>query len=311
MSNRRIETLQLFAYSGPNIWGAQPGVMLRVRCTTDQRAAIRNSLKDGAQFVGMILAYLEVQISAAEPAPLITAHFITPTPELGRDLAAYVIDGVAAQLRGDEDWDRDGPLFALQKRRRRESLPVAALELVAEARARGLPVLMRPDRRVQFGYGSRSWHFDPHAATDQLQPPWSQLGAVPLYVITGEQRRSAAVAQIGHRLAAAGYAPRVLDNAGYTETAALLADPQVELAVIGLRSAEVLQRGVAFERCTQAIISDRAGPRPPAAYNDDEWLRALGVPMLLSANPAVFDPTVAELADLVRYAPHGVLPPGE
>lgn len=304
-----IQIVHLFAYAGPNIFGPQPGVLLRVACNKDYSRRIADALKDGAQFIGLILAYLKVTTAPQDGGFVISASFTTPNPAIGTDLAAYVVEGIAARERGDTEWDKDTPLFELQKRRRREAAPVSALQLVAEARQRGLPVLHLSDGRVQFGYGAHGWSFDPAAlAAAPATPPWERLGDIPLYIVTGEHGRAAMVERAAARLQAAGQPVWARDDADYAATAALLADPTVSCAVIGLRSADILRRGIAFDRCSQAIITDLNGVRPPEANDDDEWVRAVGVPMLVAAEPVRLNSAEPALATLVAYAPNGILP---
>lgn len=318
-----LEIVNLFAYEGPNIFGPQPGVLLRVRCKDDYSQRIKDALKDGAQFIGMVLAYLDIAVVAEDTGVLISASFTTPTPTIGRDLAAYVVAGVRAQLTGDTDWDHETPLFALQQRRRQDSLSVSILQLIAEAHRRGLPVLHLPDGSIQFGYGARGWRFTPHAldrssAADDpteahatvppLTPPWESINTIPIYAVTGERNRSAVVAHVADHLRHQGYTISTLDGTSYDATLMLLGDPTTQVAVIGLETADILRRGVAFTTCTQSIVTDLQGEPPAEAATTTEWVRALGVPMLMSTSPAILntaDPTIVSLA---RYATRGVLP---
>lgn len=310
MSRSPIEIIQLLTYTGPNIFGPQPGVLLRVRCESDLSKRIKAALKDGAQFIGMVLAYLEVVTVANADGFVVQIHFITPTPALGADLAAYVVDGVRAEELGDVEWDRDTPLFALQQRRRHEAIGVPALQLIAEARARNVPVLILPDGRLQLGYGQRGWVCDPTLLTTSapVVPPWPSLGTVPIYAVTGERDRSALVQRVASLLQSAGRSVCVLDDASYAATLALLADPATERIVVGLRSADILRHGLAFSRCTVSIITDMDGKRPPEASDDTEWARALGVPMLVAAGPVVLNTADPAITELASYAPHAALP---
>jgi hypothetical protein len=327
-----IEQRQLFAYHGPNIFGPQPGVLLRVRCDTNRSRRLRDALKDGAQFIGIVLAYLDIESTPAGDALDISAHFTTPTPDLGRDLAAYVVDGIRAEAEAatndepddepdDEPaWERDAPLYELQKRRRQQALPLPALQLEAEARTRNLPVLHLPDGTIQFGYGARSWRFDPATLPRRASlidddehhaipaPPWEQIGTIPIYAVTGEQHRRALVEDTATRLHGRGLPIHTLHDADYAATLGMLADPAVQCAVVGLDSASILRHGIAFEQCTQSIITDLCGDPPAEAATISEWVRALGIPMLLSDGPALLNMSDPALVELVAYAPNGILP---
>ncbi len=330
-----IEIIRLHSYHGPHIYGPQPGVLLQVRSNTDRSKRLKNALKDAAQFVGMVLAYLDVKTSSSDDGTLTTtAHFTTPTPDLGAALAEYVVAGLRAEAAraaqaaeededGDEPDEQDttAPLLELQQRRRREALPMPALQLVAEARSRGLPVLYLPNGRVQFGYGVRSWRFlpaallppadedDPHTAAPAVTtPPWQQIDSIPIYAVTGTSRHHATAREIAATLRAAGHHIHVLENARHDTTLALLSDTTAQMAVVSLDTADILRCGVAFIRCTQAIITDLDGPQPHEAATSTEWLQALGVPMLISEHPAILNTADPAIASLARYAPHGTLP---
>lgn len=306
-----IALRRLRAYEGPHIYGPWTGVLLRARSDSDRSLRLRAAIKDGAQFIGLLIAYLEVTAREDGPGYMLTASFTTDAPRLGADLCAYVVEGIGAEARGDEIWDRDGPLFALQARRRAEGLPVAALQLIAEARRRNLPCFTRADGRVQIGYGARGWSFDPEPlrarGASAPRPPWERLGRIPIVAVTGGALRGVAVERMAAELAGLGAQPAVIDQASFADVRELLADPRTEALVAGLDTGDILRRGVAFDACDLAVISDRGEEAPPDADDDEEWLRALGVPMLLSAQPARINLGDPHLLPLVPYAPYGVM----
>src|SRR4051812_4621941 len=137
------EIIQLLGFDGPNLHGPQPGVFLKLRADKNRAQRVKDALKDAAQSVGMVLGYLEVSSVADDDGYIITASFTTPTPAIGVELGRYIVEGLNAKEAGDEDWDAEGPLWDLQKRRRAEALPLPALQLIAEAAARAIPSLIR------------------------------------------------------------------------------------------------------------------------------------------------------------------------
>ncbi len=327
-----IEIVHRFIYEGPNIYGPQSGVFVQVRCDTDRSKRLKHTLKDAAQTIGLVIAYLEVETRAAHEGYLINARFTTPLPHIGGALVGYVVDGMGAEARADvrddaEAWDDDTPLMSLQQQRREQDLSAPLLQLIAEARARKIPVL-RPtpaDRFVRFGYGAHGQAVDPaddarqslraiDEDEDMPRPtsppvlPWEQLGAVPIYAITGERYRSSMVQQVAAQLHAQGYAISVTDGATSQETRALLAQPDTRCLVVGLDTAAILRHGVAFDRCTQAIITDMQGVQPVEALTAQDWSRALGLPMLLSHTPALLNMSDPAVAHLAAYAPDGIHP---
>ncbi|NTW02984.1 MAG: DUF4938 domain-containing protein [Oscillochloris sp.] len=301
-----IDIIRLHAYAGPNIFGPRPGVLLRAWCATDRARRLRVAIRDGAQSVGIVIAYLESEARPLAEGFLLEARFITEEPAIGVALCRYIIDGMRAEAVGDEEWDGDGLLYDLQSRRRSEALPVVALQLMAEARRRGLPALTLPDGQIQLGYGARSWQARPHPG-DQLTPPWAEIGSIPITLVTGCALRATAVERYAAEIAAFGFAVRVEDGLGFDAVRDLLADPATEAAVIGLDTNDLLHRGLPLDRCNQAVISDMAGSRPPSADDDAEWLRALGLPMLLSPDPVRLNFSDIRLHALIPYAPNGVL----
>jgi Domain of unknown function (DUF4938) len=321
------DILQLAAFDGPNLYGSRPGVLLRVRSDKDRTARIKNALKDGAQSVGMVLAYLEVWSEPADSGYTISANFSTPTPAIGVELARYVVVGLNAREAGDEEWDAEGPLWDLQKRRRAEALPLAALQITAEAAARGIPAFVRRDGLVQLGYGARGWPFDPARpkgaggalAPDEigigpppfasspaaLQAPWERIGPIPIVAVAGGAGRDMATHLIAAALAGQGQQARLASAADFDATQDLLADTSVAIAVVGLTGVGIVARGLAFERCAYSAITDLPADLPPELADRAELARALGVPMLVTDpdGAVVLNADVPEIAALAEYAP--------
>jgi hypothetical protein len=181
-----------------------------------------------------------------------------------------------------------------------------------------MPVLALPDERLQLGYGCKSWqvhagllqptHDDDEHTAPLPSPPWERLGTIPIYAVTGERHRRAMTEQVAALLHRHGVRVHMVHNADYAATRALLTDPDVGCAVLGLDTTDVLRRGTAFVHCTQAIVTDAEGPPPPAAHDATEWVQALGVPMLLSMHPAILNSADPAVATLARYAPVGTHP---
>jgi hypothetical protein len=301
-----ITIIRLRAYEGPNIHAPQPGVLLQLNAPSNQARRLRDVIRDGAQAVGIVIASLEVASHALGDGFLIEASFSTDQPGVGADTCRYIVDGMRAEAAGDSDWDRDGPLYQIQTRRRREALPVPALQLIAEARQRDLPTMALPDGRIQLGYGARSWQYDPRSG-ETPAPPWARIGSIAITLVTGHTLRAAAVERRAAEITAAGFSVHAADGMDFDATRALLANPAVDAAVIGLDSDSLLSHGLPVDRCDLALICDMGGPRPAAAADDEEWLRALGLPMLVSPNPAQINLADLRLYPLIPHAPNGVL----
>jgi hypothetical protein len=326
--------MQLLGFDGPNLHGPQPGVFLKLRADKNRARRVKDALKDGAQGAGMVMGYLEVDSVADDDGYVISARFTTPTPAIGVELGRYIVEGLNAQEAGDEDWDAEGPLWDLQKRRRAEALPLAALQLIAEAAARSIPSLIRADGQVQLGYGTRSWAFDPAAlkqpgggltpgeigvvppasigssaapanAPATVEAPWERLGPIPIVAVAGGAARDIAARLIAATLQAHGQASGLAEAADFAATRDLLAAPTTAIAIIGLLAAGIARRGVAFERCAFSAVIDLPNELPAEVSSREELARVLGVPMLLTdqAGRVALNADVPEIAALAEYAP--------
>ncbi len=294
----------LNAYRGPNIFGPQPGVRLRLHADADYTRRLRAALKDGAQFIGLMLANLELTALPSAAGTLIEARFITDAPGFGAELCHYVVLGMNAELADDQEWDRDTPLFDLQARRRQAYLPPTLLQLMDEARRRDLPVLRLADGQVQFGHGSNALRLQPTELRRAAPPDvaWEQLRRVEVIAVTGGTERAA----LAERLAAHIPGAQCLPDADYAASVALLAEATAERVVLGLNTTGLLQYGTPFDHCAQAVICRLDEQRPEGAADDDEWVRAVGLPMLLATTPAQIDLRDPRLHALVPYAPYGL-----
>jgi Domain of unknown function (DUF4938) len=323
------ELVQVLGLEGPNLYGPQPGVFLEIRSDKDRARRLKDALKDGAQSIGMVIGYLELDTQAQPDGFIITANFTTPTPAIGVALVQYVVEGLNHQEAGDEQWDAEGPLWDLQKRRRAEALPLAALQITAEAASRGIPTLVRADGQIQLGYGIRSWAFDPARFKDRtsagslsseeigigpppfarppaaLEVPWEQIGPIPIIAVAGGTGSEIAAKLIAATLQAQRQAVRLATAADFDTTRTLLADPSAAIAVIGLTAEGIAQRGLAFERSAFSAVTELPVDPPPGIADRAELARVLGVPMLVTASEGrvALNADEPELVELSEYAP--------
>lgn len=319
--------VRLLGFDGPNLYGPQPGVFLQARSDKNRSRRLKDALKDGGQTVGMVIGYLDVDAEPSEGGYLISAQFTTPTPAIGVELARYVVDGLNAAEQEDEEWDADGPLWDLQKRRRAEALPMPVLQLRAEAVTRGAPAMLLRDGRMLLGYGARSWSLDPAAlkppgagltpdeigvgappfarAAALIAPPWERIGPIPIVAVAGGAGRDIAARLVAAALHAQSQPAALAAAAGFDATQDLLADPSAQLAVVGLATEDIARRGLAFERCAYSAVTDLPVDLPPDVQDRAELARVLGVPMLVTdvAGRAALNADIPEIAALAEFAP--------
>ncbi len=289
----------LFAFVGPNRFHPRPCVAATITGETTL-ARVRNAVKDVAQRVGLVIGSLVVE---AVPGAL-RVVFATPDAAIGADLMRYVVAGLAAKHLADEEWDEDGQLWDLQKQRRAAALPLAALQLLAEAEARGVPGFVHAGW-LQLGEGLRGWRT---ALADLPGPaeapfaraasvvPWERLGRVDLVVLVGDALARAAATALAARSGAV-----LLADATIETTHALLADPRLTHAVLLPEPTDLVTRGTAFRRCARSALLDLPDVQLPRA----DAARALGVPLLLTdpGGRAALRADIAEIAALAVYAP--------
>jgi hypothetical protein len=323
------EIIQVLGLAGPNLYGPQPGVFLKLYSDKNRARRLRDALKDGAQSIGMVLGYLETDSQPQGDGFVLTANYTTPTPAIGVALAHYVVEGLNRQEAGDEEWDAEGPLWELQKRRRAEALPLPALQITAEAAARAIPSFVRADGQIQLGYGIRSWAFDPAqfktrasagALGDDeigigpppfarppaaLDVPWDRIGPIPIVAVAGGAHRDTAATLIAATLHAQGQATSLAAQADFAAARALLADPAAAIGVLGLLAEGIAQHGLAFERGAYSAVTDLPAELPPGIGDREELARVLGVPMLVtdSEGRVALNADEPAIVALSEYAP--------
>jgi hypothetical protein len=317
-----ISLIRLLAFDGPNRYGPQPGVLIELSCDHDYSRALRQHLKDAAQRVGVVLAYLET-IARPQNDPSghywIELRFTTPTPALGAAIGQYVIAAFHANEQGDEQWDAEEPLWLLQKRRRAEALPVHALRILADAARHTIPAFHQANGTIQIGYGTHglaiaygpSLHPDEvgirgAAPREQRMPeiPWAQLGPIPLFTFSGHPHASAVAATafqgILHRSNSHGvpFQPATLMlDAGFDRVREALAEPALERLIVALAASDMATRGLPFAVCTACAIIGL-----PDLPGWDALAEIVGLPLLVTDPSGIValdadTPAIAELSD--------------
>ncbi|NJP04416.1 MAG: DUF4938 domain-containing protein [Chloroflexaceae bacterium] len=323
MSAEPVQMVLLRRYDGPHIFGPHAGVWLRIGSGDNCQQALTFVLKDLAQFVGIVMVSLDVTaIAGLNPGPepdtwLIDATFQTPTPGLGAAIARYAVDRLNAQLRSSDEntaadtlWYDDPTLFDLKQQCRREALPIASLQLIAEAQQRGVPVLYRPDGAFQLGYGTHGLVYDPTTVVHEmlLAVRWEDIPSVALYAVTGERQRATVVDHIAAFCESVGCHCEKVQDADYQTTLMRLIETEADHVVIGLETADIIQRGLAFAQCQLGVLTDCDGPYPSVAQSSLEWIQALGLPMLLTTGKVLLNTSEPAFASLIPSIASDIVP---
>jgi nucleotide-binding universal stress UspA family protein len=304
----RLTPIQRLAFAGPNIVSPRPGVLLRVRADGDYSEELRLALKEGAQFIGMMLAHLEV-VSIADGADvLMTVTFDTPDmpfPAIGADLVLAVVQGLQAGGADEASSEQETLLLELHERvhgagRQQKTMT----HLLAEARKRNKPVLRHADGVFQIGYGAKGWLYDPAQAVGNVlpTPPWEQLDSIPIYAVSGGQQRQVWVGRLAQRLEASGLDVVVLAQADYAMVVEYLRSPETRCLVVGLERDSLLKDGLPFDRCRLSVVTDMAEGQAGEQFDTADVVRALGLPALVTEGAVVLNMQVPALAWLADYA---------
>lgn len=324
-----ISLTRLLAFDGPNRYSPQPAVLIQFSCDTDCSTRLRQLLKDAAQQVGIILAYLEVEARQQNDRVIIELRFTTPTPRLGAAVGQYLFAALRAEEQNDQQWDAEEQLWLLQKRRRAEALPVLALQLLAEASHRGIPAFVQSDGTLQLGYGVHGINLPARPSTmeQQLHPDevgirgaatpipmtpvveWAQLSPIPLVAFSGHPQASAVAATAFQKLQQGANSqpgpfqpavqPTLVLDAGFDRVRTVLAERSVESLVIALSDGDLATRGLAFSTCSAcAIVGLPERDEPGLA-------ESVGLPLLVTeANGlAALDADTPAILALSAYAP--------
>lgn len=321
-----MEIVRITTFDGPNRFDPRAGVLAYLRAGRDDGDVLRAALKDVAQRIGLVIGNLQVERRSTGDDVWHEVFFVTPMPEIGAEALQYAVALLNAHHASDEMWDADSLLWDLQKKRRTATLPLQALQLIAEASARGIPAFVRNDGLIQVGYGARSATIDPsflreHAAAMRdvgsggSTPPfaqtasssllaWDRLGAIPVVVIAGEAPPTTVDAFVD-RLRQQQRGVSVVLSASFDEARDCLTDPAAQIAVLDLDPIDLLRRGLPVERCAVSALLGLPEELVVEAGSRDDLARAMGVALLVTmpGGRAVLNADDPAILALAEYAP--------
>lgn len=319
-----IEIRDLRALEGPNLYYGQPAVKLLTWSERDLRQDLGTAIKTWANVLGVVIGYLRQEQLPADRGYLLLTTFTTPLPNVGERMAEAAVADLQAAERQDESYSHDDLMFELVRMREREEPSLPLLQLYAEARARDLPFLPRPDGSVMVGSGARGFVFDPSGLSVGLpvEIPWDTLGRIPVIAVTGTNGKTTTVRVCAHMLAATGkrvgytdtdgitIGGRVVEEgdwAGFGGARRVLSDPAVDVAVLETSRGGILRRGLGFDTCDVAVITNVSGDHlgDHGVETVEEMARVKGViaeatapdgRVVLNAD----DPSLVDLAQSIR-----------
>jgi cyanophycin synthetase len=268
-----IDVRDLRGLDGPNIYHAQPAVKLQLWSDRDISRAVGDTIKRWANMTGLVIGYLDHQVEPDDGGYLITTTWTTPFPNVGERLAEGVVADVQAEEANDTTYSHDELLMEVIADLRREEPPLPLLQIMIEARSRDLPFMAREDGSVMVGSGSRGFVFDPSALGLGLTVaiPWDEVGRIPIIAVTGTNGKTtttrlcaAIMAATGARvgrtdtdgIVIGGETVETGDWAGFGGARRVLTDTNVDAAVLETSRGGILRRGLGFDECDVAIITN-------------------------------------------------------
>lgn len=253
-----LDIRDLRALDGPNLYDLAPVVLLRYR--GDVAAAERFA----AQLHELAHQH-RLQVAAPVQHGPTALHeraltWRTPTPE--------TIALLAEHLRNPAEYSLDDVLTQWAV----EQPDAATAAVLVQAQERDVP-LLHTDEGWRVGYGVRS-----QAVAGAQLVDWDTVGRIPLVAITGTNGKTTTARLIDHTLRLAGWRTGRTDTdgiwhngelldygdwTGYGGAVAVLANEQVELAVLETARGGLLRRGLAFDRCDVAVMTNVADDHLP------------------------------------------------
>ena len=176
-----------------------------------------------------------------------------------------------AERRGASPPDRDAALERVRREIDEERDP-ALVALLAAADAQGVPAIW-DDETVTLGYGARGRSWPADALPPPVVVPWSELGTVPLALVTGTNGKSTTVRILAGIADAAGetagvsttdyiaVGDDVLDTGDYSGpmgARATLADRRVTVGVLEVARGGLLRRGLPVPTAAAAAVTNVA-----------------------------------------------------
>jgi UDP-N-acetylmuramyl tripeptide synthase len=264
---------------------------------------------------GLVVRRHKTGATVGLPAALDALRTAVDVLEWAAVLAGAVPDADVPPVDADE----------LARRLRDEKNP-ALVALLQEAARRDVPALLYDDG-VSLGHGerSRTWPTGTIPAVDDV--PWSDLGRVPVALVTGTNGKTTTTRFLAGMMRAAGVVVGATSTDGVvvgTEqkesgdwsgpggARAVLRDPRVQMAALETARGGLLRRGLAVEGADVAIVTNVSddhlgdyGVHDTAAMADVKLLIAHGVRrdgrVVLNANDALLVARAPAIAAPVVY----------
>jgi len=260
--------------TGPNLQSDGPGALTEVIFAPDESAdaAIetwRWAMAEIGELVPFPLGPLSIRRYRGGAALLCAA----PIDALYSALVAneWAVSATIARLGGCPPPSRDAAVSLVHATYADEASPQMRA-LATEATRRQLPFLWDDDS-VSIGFGHRSRTWTRTALPESNEVPWSDLGAIPVVLITGTNGKTTTARLLARMGLEAGRRVgnsstdglhlngHVIDAGDWTgpgAARAILRHPEVEIAVLETARGGILRRGLGVDACDGAVVTNIA-----------------------------------------------------
>lgn len=293
----------IYALEGPNTFIAQPAVLIYLRADEQFSFWFVARLKEVAQRVGIVIAFLKVHVEALPDDWRIKVEFATPQPTVACAIAELLMQEYKATQAHDESWDSEEEIYQLQRKTRRERIPLPIVQLQASCMQHNLPLLRLADGRWQIGLGKNSLQFEQAEVLQNLpfQPNWHELSAIPIAAWVGGRARALTLARLQALFAQSEPRMQVVDQLNHTLARQIFADQALEHALFGLEVDTIFCHGLPFGQCHYAALLDLPDP-PPSCIDPEKWLWSSVLPLVLAEGSNVLSVVNADDARTVGVA---------
>lgn len=178
--------------------------------------------------------------------------------ELGDALGSALIDKV---------FSLDEALDDIRRTYLRETTEHPLYEIICEANKRDIPVVYERDDEIFLGQGTKGLRL----ASKTTPVPWDKLGRIPILTVTGTNGKTTCTRLLARLYRELGYSTGNTssdgvqlngewliegDCTGPDSMRDVLFHPKVEVAVLEAARGGILRRGLPFDRCDLALVTN-------------------------------------------------------
>lgn len=259
--------------TGPNLYTVRPGAIAEVRWDQgdDVAAAISAWRSEAGRMLGE-LGWADIEFHTRVYRGGAALFMTAPLDQLmpATDVVEWAANSAAAVLAGDPPLPLEPALASLREAIAQARWP-GLQELAAAAQRHGALFLV-DDAGCTVGAGAKMRSFSVlESLPAPTEMPWSELGPMPIGMITGTNGKTTCTRLVTRMARLAGRHPgntssdgvlvdeRLIESgdcSGPAGAREVLRHPAVDIALLETARGGILRRGLAVERCDAALITN-------------------------------------------------------